>query len=58
LAPTVLGECRRWLGAQGYSPGSAAGIVNLLGRLSLWMQEVGAGAGDINGELLEQYTNC
>jgi integrase len=55
LAPTVLGEFRGWLAAQGYSPGSAAGIVNLLGRLSLWMHEVGAGVDDINGELLERF---
>ena len=47
LASTVLEECSEWLAAQGYSPGSAAGVVNLLGRLSLWMREVGAGVDDI-----------
>lgn len=55
LAPTVLDECRGWLAAQGYSPGSAAGIVNLLGRLSLWMRQVGAGVGDISAELLDRF---
>ena len=55
LAPTVLGECSRWLAAQGYSPGSAAGIVNLLGRLSLWMREVGAGVDDIDEALLARF---
>jgi integrase len=55
LAPTVLAEYRGWLAAQGYSPRSAAGIVNLLGRLSLWMQEVGAGVDDISEELLDRF---
>ena len=55
LAPRVLGECTDWLAAQGYSPGSAAGIVNLLARLSVWMQGVDAGADDISGELLERF---
>ena len=55
LAPTVLGECSRWLAAQGYSPGSAAGIVNLLGRLSLWMRVVGAGVDDIDEALLARF---
>lgn len=55
LAPTVRGECRSWLAAQGYSPGSAAGILNLLGRLSLWMQQVGAGVDDISEELLDRF---
>lgn len=55
LAPTVLEECSGWLAAQRYSPGSAAGIVNLLGRLSLWMREVGAGVDDIDEELLERF---
>lgn len=55
LAPTVLGECRGWLAAQGYSPGSAAGIVNLLERLSLWMHEAGAGVDDISGDLLDRF---
>lgn len=55
LAPTVLGECRDWLVGLGYSPGSAAGIVNLLGRLSLWMQQVGAGVDDISETLLDWF---
>lgn len=55
LAPTVLHECRAWLVKQGYAPGSAAGVVNLLGRLSLWMQEVGVGVDDIDGELLDRF---
>lgn len=55
LAPTLLGECSAWLAAQGYSPGSAAGIVNLLGRLSLWMQAVGAGVDEIDEELLARF---
>ena len=55
LAPTVLGECRRWLAAQGYSPRSGAGIVNLLGRLSLWMREVGAEVDELNEELLARF---
>lgn len=55
LAPTVLGECSEWLAAQGYSPGSAAGIVNLLGRLSLWMREVGADVDDVGEELLDRF---
>lgn len=56
LAPVVLTECVTWLAAQGYSPGSAAGAVNLVKRLSLWMQEVGAGVGDIDGDLLGRFT--
>lgn len=55
LAPRVMGECRRWLAAQGYSPGSSAGIMNLLGRLSLWMQQVGAGVDDIDEDLLVRF---
>lgn len=55
LAPTVLGECLEWLAAQGYSPGSAAGIVNLLGRLSLWMRVVGVGVDDIDEDLLAGF---
>lgn len=55
LAPTVLDECRRWLAGQGYAPGSAAAVVNLVARLSLWMQEVGAGIDDIDGELLDRF---
>ncbi len=55
LAPAVSSECSGWLAAQGYSPRSAAGIVNLLARLSLWMQEVDAGVDDIDGELLDRF---
>lgn len=55
MAPTVLGECSGWLAAQEYSPGSASGIVNLLGRLSLWMQVVGAGVDDIDEVLLARF---
>lgn len=55
LAPTVLDECRRWFAAKGYSPGSAAGAVNVAQRLSAWMQEVGAGVGEINEELLDRF---
>jgi len=55
LASTVLEECSQWLAAQGYSPGSAAGVVNLLGRLSLWMQEVGAGVDDLGEDLLARF---
>ena len=55
MTPTVLGECSRWLSAQGYSPGSAAGIVNLLERLSVWMQVVGAGVDGIDEELLGRF---
>lgn len=55
MAPTVLAECRGWLAAQGYSPRSAAGIANLLGRLSLWMQETGAEVDDISEELLDRF---
>jgi site-specific recombinase XerD len=55
LTPTVLGECSRWLSARGYSRGSAAGIVNLLERLSVWMQVVGAGVDDIDEELLGRF---
>lgn len=42
-------------GRAGYSPGSAAGIVNLLGFLSLWMQQVGAGVDDIDEDLLIRF---
>ncbi|MGH3987974.1 MAG: tyrosine-type recombinase/integrase [Pseudonocardiaceae bacterium] len=55
LAPTVLGECSAWSAAQGYSQGSAAGIVNLLERLSMWMHEVGAGVDDIDLDLLAEF---
>lgn len=55
LAPAVLEECRRWFAAKGYAPGSAAGAVNLAKRLSAWMQEIGAGVGDITEELLARF---
>lgn len=55
LAPTVLEECRRWLVAMGYSPGSAAGAVNLAQRLSAWMEDVGAGVGEIDEGLLDRF---
>lgn len=55
LAPVVLGECSRWLGGLGYSPGSAAAVVNVLKRLSGWMQLVGAGVDDIDENLLAQF---
>lgn len=55
LAPVVLDECARWFSAKGYSRGSAAGAVNLAQRLSAWMQEVDAGVGDINEELLDRF---
>jgi len=55
LAPTVLGECSAWLRMKGYSPGTAAGIVNVLGRLSLWMRTVGAGVEDIDEALLSRF---
>lgn len=58
LASTVLDECSRWLAAKGYSPGSAAGAVNLAQRLSAWMQEVGAQVGEIDEELLARFVTA
>lgn len=58
LALTVLDECSRWFSAKGYSPGSAAGAVNLAQRLSGWMQEVGAGVGEIDEELLDRFVTA
>jgi site-specific recombinase XerD len=55
LAPKVVPECREWLAAQGYSPGSTAAIVNLLGRLSLWMQQVDVDVDDVDEELLDRF---
>ncbi|WP_343577770.1 tyrosine-type recombinase/integrase [Mycobacterium sp.] len=55
LAPLVLGECSRWLAGLGYSPGSAAAVVNVLERLSWWMQMVGAGVDDIDKDLLARF---
>ncbi len=55
LAPTVVGECEAWLSAQRYSPGTAAGIVNVLSRLSMWMLAVGAELNDIDEVLLARF---
>lgn len=55
LASIVLQECSSWAARQGYSPGSAAGIVNLVSRLSLWMQEVGAEVDDLSEDLLTRF---
>jgi hypothetical protein len=55
LAPMVLGECSDWLAGLGYSPGSAAGVVNVLERLSWWMQLAGAGVDDIDEDLLARF---
>ena len=55
LAPRVRGECSTWLTAQGYSPASAAGIVNLLSRLSMWMHMVDAEVDDVDEELLARF---
>jgi site-specific recombinase XerD len=55
LAPTVLSEGACWLAAQGYSPGSAANVVNLLGRLSLWMRDVEADLDDLDEDLLVRF---
>lgn len=58
LAPVALDECSQWLTAKGYSPGSAAAVVNLAGRLSMWMQRVGAGIDDIDEELLARFVTA
>lgn len=58
LPPRVLGECSGWLAAQGYSPGSSAGILNLVGRLSLWMASAGTGVDDIDEELLARFVTA
>jgi integrase len=55
LAPTVLGECSAWLSMKGYSPGMAAGVLSVLGRLSLWMRTVGVGIDDIDEDLLVRF---
>jgi len=55
LAPRVIDESRTWLTDRGYSPRSAAVIINLLKRLSLWMREVGAGVGDLDRRLLDRF---
>jgi integrase len=51
----VLGECSGWLAGLSYSPGSAAGVVNVLERLSWWMQLVGSGVDDIDEDLLARF---
>lgn len=55
LTPTVLRECSAWSAAQGYSLGSAAGIGNLLERLSMWMEEVGADVDDLDEDLIAEF---
>lgn len=55
LAPMVLRQCSGWLAGLGYSPGSAAGVVNVLERLSWWMQLAGAGVDDIDEDLLARF---
>ncbi|WP_284232746.1 tyrosine-type recombinase/integrase [Mycobacterium antarcticum] len=55
LAPMVLGECSGWLAGLGYSPGSAAAVVNVLERLSWWMQLVGVEVDDIDEDLLARF---
>jgi integrase len=55
LAPQVLAECTDWAAAQGYTQGSAAGILNLLARLSVWMNTVGAGVDDLDEKLLARF---
>lgn len=55
LAPMVLGECSEWLAGLGYSPGSAAGVVNVLERLSWWMQLRGAEVDDIDADLIARF---
>jgi len=58
LAPMVLEECSRWFAAKGYSPGSTAAVANLAKRFSAWMQEVGAGVGEIDRELLVRFVTA
>ncbi|UGT93497.1 tyrosine-type recombinase/integrase [Mycobacterium ostraviense] len=53
--PVVLGQCSEWMAGLGYAPGSAAGVVNVLERLSCWMQLAGAGVDDIDEELLARF---
>ena len=55
LAPMVLGQCSGWLAGLGYSPGSVGGVVNVLERLSWWMQLVGYGVDDIDEDLLARF---
>ena len=58
LAPVVLAECSQWLTAKGYSSGSAAAVVNLAERLSMWMQTVGSGVDNIDEELLARFVTA
>ena len=58
LAPVVLEECSQWLTAKGYSLGSAAAVVNLAQRLSMWMRAVGAGVDDIDEVLLARFVTA
>ena len=58
LAPVVLAECSQWLTEKGYSSGSAAAVVNLVERLSMWMQTVGAGVDNIDEELLARFVTA
>jgi site-specific recombinase XerC len=51
----MLSECSEWLAGLGYSPGSAAGVVNVLERLSWWMQLAGAEVDDIDEDLLARF---
>ena len=44
LAPRLLGECSDWMAAQGYSPGSAAGIMSLLVRMTGGCRKPGQGS--------------
>ena len=57
LASSVLAECRTWMTEQGYAQGSASNIVNLLARLSLWMQTESADIDDICEELLDRFVD-
>ena len=58
LAPVVMAECSQWLTAKGYSSGSAAAMVNLVERLSMWMQTVGSGVDNIDEELLARFVTA
>ena len=58
LVPVVLEECSQWVTGRGYSSGSAAGVLNLVQRLSMWMQMVGAGVDDVDEELLARFVTA
>src|SRR5271170_2793587 len=51
----VLGQCSEWLAGLGYSSGSAAGVMNVLERLSWWMQLAGAEVDDIDEDFLARF---